>query len=960
MNRISSLRISVPKESDGEILRQMLVDKVLSSPKKLVYLHAGAGYGKTTLLSQIAHANPHTIWLTLEADNEIITFITTLSEAVRRVFPEFRFVASEFILFEGKDRFISMLASAFTASIENLGANLLIIMDDLHPITELKIREFITALIRYMPDGVRILLSSRESSWPELESYRLRGYILELNQKDFAFTPDEVVRILGFHDDSILEISEGWPLAIRSFKLLLENGVSISHIPSLGSRNLYSYLFHECITRLPEDMVSFLSASACFETLDADMLNGILQIDHASLILESLITRSMFTQKTEDGYYRYHALFRECLLNTLDEKVKRDLQERAARYYYQKYNFSRAADNAILCGNTDLLANIIASGYRSFIRTGQFAELRRWFQEVDEAKLLQTKTLLVAKGAFLSCIGNFTEAQACLDLAIPQLSEDDYELFVEATVHKARVLRNNVSIEVSNKLLDELIERLSNPSSELSYTIFIEKIYNLCWNSQINQAFALASKMIGVCSKAGNLKVRAWYERYLGSVYFFSGKMKECVECYEKTLRLPDEDRHFLSMHSVDIHAAKAYQMLGQRHKAVTIIADELQSLKEAGRYEELWAGYLLAAEIHYQNAFADKINGLDASFEESMAYFNLAHEYAPLCRHTEFQAQWARMQHLTSSLIFSDGPKDRIINEIMSQIDQGTVYLKSIVLGRLFSYFCSIPDIPNAVQCARRCIEIGEKENIMLIPTAAYGVLARAAFETKDHNKMTAYIGKYLRLCAENGIYDYLRIKRIYGPILEFALEHGIQKDFVHYIMELFGYQTRKASVLTFGGLWVTALNGKKEPVKMRTKKERELLVFLLNSGSVGATKDQISHALWSESESDNIKKLIGVNLAHIKKDLSVCGIHTPIINENRFYRINRDEMECDMDLMESAIKQFKRNNSLEAANSILSLYKGEFLEGYEALWITTKRIYYSDAFEKAQNYIKEATAKP
>jgi hypothetical protein len=45
--------------------------------------------------------------------------------------------------------------------------------------------------------------------------------------------------------------------------------------------------------------------------------------------------------------------------------------------------------------------------------------------------------MLVAKGAFLSVLGNFVQAKACLEAAIPLMNRDDKELYFEAMIHKA-------------------------------------------------------------------------------------------------------------------------------------------------------------------------------------------------------------------------------------------------------------------------------------------------------------------------------------------------------------------------------------------------------------------------------------------------------------------------------------------------------------------------------------------
>lgn len=141
-----------------------------------------------------------------------------------------------------------------------------------------------------------------------------------------------------------------------------------------------------------------------------------------------------------------------------------------------------------------------------------------------------------------------------------------------------------------------------------------------------------------------------------------------------------------------------------------------------------------------------------------------------------------------------------------------------------------------------------------------------------------------------------------------------------------------------------------------MRAKKERELFAFLLDAGSEGVTKKQIYEALWYESNSDDVKKLIGVNLAHIKKDLARLGVPNPIINHEKHYSICRDEIVTDVDLFEAAAQEFKQHAHHETAQKILSLYKGEYLSDFEAFWAVGKRIKYAEVFHKALEFIKNS----
>lgn len=951
MNKVSSMRITIPNKEKSELYRNNLIQTITNNQIKFAYIHAGAGYGKTTLLAQLAHSNSNTIWLTLAGESDVFTFVNALCEAVKKIFPDFDFAPLEFFRLSDQDNFIYMITDAFLNSLEKLDSNLLIILDDFHTINDQRIKELTACLMKYFPDNFKLCLASREALWPELLPFYMRGLILVIGQAELAFTREEVAALLSFDDTSVYELTEGWPLAIISFKILLDQGISLKDIPSKSKESLYSYLSYECISRLPDSVVEFLKLTSCFEELDSEMLDSVLDRNNSGSLLEELVEKNYFIIKNSSGIYRYHALFKKYLLDTVSFPNQIMLQEKAAEYYINKKEYHRAAEYALLIDNKDLLQNILLSSYKIFMRCGNYSELKLWFDAIGDNIPKENAELLVAKGAFLSIIGKFTKANVCLDTAIPRINEDNSELYIEAMLHKARVYRNCISFEESNQLLDKLAALVHNPASEIGYDINIERLYNYCWNSQINEAYSLVYESMEICSRTGSLKIRAWYERYLSAVHFFAGRMKDSVYYYEKSLELSEDEQLYLDMHGIGIYAAKAYQMIGNNELALSLLSKELQKLKNTGKYEEMWSGYLFAAEIHYQNSFIDKRNGKDVSFETTKKFFLLADEYAPLYRKTDFQMQWARMQRLTYSLIFTNESKAKIISEL--NLNEVGDYLKCIILARLMGYFAVIYDYANAIKCAKYCIKIGEQSNMLLHSTLAYGILARAALASQDEKASAEYIEKYLKLCSELGLYEYFRMRSDYDPILKYASEHCIEPKITSEIMNFVGYKRKKVYIKTFGSLTIFPYDNRNMPIKMRTKKERELFAFLLNAGDQGATKEQIYQAIWSESESKNIKKLIGVNLSQLKKDLDCFGIENVILCHEKLYKINQEEMECDNDLYETAAERFELTAEKKEANILLSLYSGEYLSDFEAFWATGKRLKYHTIYENAINSV-------
>lgn len=157
-----------------------------------------------------------------------------------------------------------------------------------------------------------------------------------------------------------------------------------------------------------------------------------------------------------------------------------------------------------------------------------------------------------------------------------------------------------------------------------------------------------------------------------------------------------------------------------------------------------------------------ERRSGSGHSYDTSVKYFTLGIEFASFYRTSRFQSEWAKIQRLVYSLIFSSSPNLSLIEEILSNLGNVNDYLKTIVLGRLFAYYISISDFPNAVKYARMSIEIGERSGAMMIPTIAYGFLTGAAISAMDEAAACNLATRYLKLCSENGIYDYFKIREL------------------------------------------------------------------------------------------------------------------------------------------------------------------------------------------------------
>jgi hypothetical protein len=258
--------------------------------------------------------------------------------------------------------------------------------------------------------------------------------------------------------------------------------------------------------------------------------------------------------------------------------------------------------------------------------------------------------------------------------------------------------------------------------------------------------------------------------------------------------------------------------------------------------------------------------------------------------------------------------------------------------------------------------IEIGERAGMMMVATMAYGILARFAIaEGADCSAEAVRLTRrFFRLCEGNGMYEYFRMRKAYDPVLAFAQTRGIEPDITARLMDFCGYRPARVAVETLGGFAVYALVGGRAPIKLRTKKERELLAFLLDTGERGATKEQIAEALWHETESEDMKRLIGVNLAQLKRDFADAGVENAVICSGKHYRVSRDELRADIDELDEAARDLRRTGGMQAARKIISLYKGEYLAEFEALWAIGRRLEMALIYDDALHQFAAVAVQP
>jgi LuxR family maltose regulon positive regulatory protein len=333
-------------------LEQRLLDALLD--RRVVFVQAPAGYGKTALLVRALAQLPAgrgAAWVSLDPGDDLHRLLECLLAALEAFDLPWR-VAPEAILAtaaqgspRGRQQAVDDLVNALEACELAHGA---IVIDDLHHLDDDDADHFLLRLVERLGRRWTLVLASRHEPPFSLARIAAAGELAELRQADLQFTPDEVRTLFAqvaepgapaLDDAAVAALharTGGWAAGLR----LALNGARGTVVTAAGSaidRQAFDYLAEEVLARIPADLREFLVTTSVLHELDEPRCRALTGDPRAAAWLDEIERRGLFATFVEGQptpTLRLHDLFREALLHCL--RVERgavavtQLLERAA------------------------------------------------------------------------------------------------------------------------------------------------------------------------------------------------------------------------------------------------------------------------------------------------------------------------------------------------------------------------------------------------------------------------------------------------------------------------------------------------------------------------------------------------------------------------------------------------------------------------------------------------------
>ncbi|MBM4422252.1 MAG: tetratricopeptide repeat protein [Chloroflexi bacterium] len=400
--------------------------------RRLTLVYSAPGYGKTTLIaSALEDAGLPLVWYSLSrSDRDIVTFFSYLTEAFERQWPGF--AESVKPTFAPSENARVYPAAFVAACINRLAAmrpahDFIVVLDDFQLVDQCsEICETLDQLIAHAPPRAHFVIATRSAPpFSALPKLRACGEVLEIGEAELKFGPQEAAVLLQqclnlqlpeSRLAALVEQTEGWALGLLLAGQSIRGGGSADEAASLprspDQRILFEYLTEEVLRQHPPTVIDFLTSSALLSRLEPTVCDAALARSDSAQRLRELERHGLFVMRTEDGWLRYHRLFREFLLQYLDNDPDRKeaLHRRAAAYFEGQQDFETAIFHWLEAGAHREAAQLIAALSNEILRAGRFDTLGFWLGRLPDAVLSEFPELHFRRGQMCEGRGQWDQA----------------------------------------------------------------------------------------------------------------------------------------------------------------------------------------------------------------------------------------------------------------------------------------------------------------------------------------------------------------------------------------------------------------------------------------------------------------------------------------------------------------------------------------------------------------------
>jgi LuxR family transcriptional regulator, maltose regulon positive regulatory protein len=456
---ISKTKIIVPHRRPELLSRTRLLESLKALlDNKLLLLSAPAGYGKTSLLIDLAsHVDMPVCWLSLDLlDRDPQRFLAYLIASLAEQFPKVGETSRVQLhqLRSMEEDAEAILVTLTNELYENAENDFLLIIDDFHLLDEAPIiASLVNRFLQLVDENCHLLLSSR--TLPELDDVTLmvaREQVAGLSHVDLAFIPREVQALYAQNHHQHLSDEMASEFVDQTGGWI--TGMVLSNLPGVArvsGVDTFSYLGRQVLDQQPEDVRLFLLRTSLADEFSAEFCETVLGSLYPSqenwyTLMGWILEKNLFVLPlgVDGRWLRYHPLFREFLQARLREERQQEVQpilQRMVMAYEKAGEWEKAYFACKQLNDPEALANVVEKAGSTMLLAA-FVTLESWINSLPPFLLRIRPGLISLRGPLLAMKGNLGESNDLLNTAIAMYRKNqDVPGLAMTLVRRAHTLR---------------------------------------------------------------------------------------------------------------------------------------------------------------------------------------------------------------------------------------------------------------------------------------------------------------------------------------------------------------------------------------------------------------------------------------------------------------------------------------------------------------------------------------
>jgi ATP/maltotriose-dependent transcriptional regulator MalT len=955
-----------------------MIDELLES--KLILVSAPAGYGKTFLFIDVAHAHEFPFcWYSLdETDQDIFRFVAHLIASIDMRFPGFEKACSDSFqaAFQNnaQPKYLARLLAEEV--FQFVREHMIILLDDYHMVDQSEsINAFVNRFVQDVDENVHVILLSRSLfSFDDLPLMVARLQVSGLGFQELAFRPDEIQKLLLQNYSQVIpdvvavdlaNRTEGWVTGLLlSAQTMWQGMTERERVSRVSGVKLYDYLIHQILDQQPDDLREFLLKSSIFDEFDADLCQAVFgpppEKSSWHTMIRRVIQYNLFALPIDEDrhWLRYHQLFRDFLRDLLSKEnpaEEQNLIHSLADVYAQRHDWNRAYACLQRLNDVEAIVALLEQAGEPMVMSHQLVRLAEYLDALPAEVLQRHPKLLARRGIVAATLGETHWGLTLLNQAVTALkSEQDPVHLAGTLVWRALVYLIQANHSASQKDANEVLELAKQCELPLNFQAEALRTHgiNARLMGNFTQAAELLTQALDLYKRQGDTASITRQLMELGAVHIETGKLKQGLACFNSALEYYRNVNNSYMLSGVWNDIAFVHYLQGEYGKADAAFEEALQRARNSNNrrvqalvltglgdlYLDLEA--FQAAETAYQHA-----TEVAQNIEDQFMLFYLSLAQATLAR---------IMGNVHRARRFLDSA--RII--LQHSESKYTHALYALETGRLA---LAQEEFPLALNPLEEAVQLFGQAGQRVEASRAHFCLAVAYYYCHDPENAILHLQHAFTLTQElENTHTLITSARRARPVLEKLAEYGqIRRQVTSLLDDVSRFEqaipdlrrrlrhqqatqpikTSRLQIQALGKAQVTLDRQVISSSDWQSQKNRDLFYLILSSEK-GWTKEALGEQIWPDSSTAQLRLRFKNAIYRVRRVLG----QDAILFDGELYFFNRKmdylyDVEKFMQCLERVDLASAGQEQVEALREALQIYQGQYLPETDGAWAAIER---------------------